>query len=253
MALVQSPYRSNSEDDFFMSMALALAKTASLQQEVPIGAVVVDTTTRDVIGQGANSPISVHDCTAHAEVIALRQACAHVKNYRLGSSCTLYVTLMPCLMCLGAILNARVGRLVVGCEDSRFSLSVDALRSFFNENPVAWGSCQIETGCLHNQAKQLLQNFFESRRKKPTDTLPKLKALSDLPNLNQAVVAWLKQTGYVKGIDLMTPNVETVIEKIKHQAQNDCSLGENEVAMLHSLCHYLEGYGQQSWRKFLNH
>ena len=99
-----------------MRRALALALRAREQDEVPVGAVVV--LGGNVVGEGWNRPIASHDPTAHAEIVALREAAARQKNYRLGTA-TLYVTLEPCAMCIGAALNARLGRIVFGAWESK--------------------------------------------------------------------------------------------------------------------------------------
>jgi len=97
-------------DQYWMARALELAKHAEQQGEIPVGAVIVRDGT--VLGEGWNQPISQHDSTAHAEIQALRAACAHVENYRLPDA-TLYVTLEPCIMCAGAIVHARIKRVVM--------------------------------------------------------------------------------------------------------------------------------------------
>jgi len=116
--------QTKSADEDFMRRALALAAEAEAAGEVPIGAVVV--LDGKIVGQGFNSPISRHDPTAHAEIAAMREAAAFVENYRLPGA-ILYVTLEPCPMCAGAMVNARVGRLVFGARDLRYG----AVRSKF--------------------------------------------------------------------------------------------------------------------------
>ena len=107
----------NSSDDFFLHQALELAREAEIAGEVPVGAVVV--LNGAVIGRGRNSPIAPVDPTAHAEILALREAAATLGNYRLEGA-TLYSTLEPCVMCAGALVAARVTRLVFGARDLRF-------------------------------------------------------------------------------------------------------------------------------------
>ena len=106
-------------DEHYMAAALALARQAEAAGEVPVGAVVVGNTTGEIIGRGSNSPITLHDPTAHAEILALRQAAAAIGNYRLEGA-TLYSTLEPCIMCAGALVHARISRLVFGARDLRF-------------------------------------------------------------------------------------------------------------------------------------
>ena len=103
-------------DETFMREALTLAQQAWAEGEVPVGAVVVQA--GEVIGRGFNRPISGHDPTAHAEIQALRAAAQHVGNYRLPG-CTLYVTIEPCIMCTGAIMHARIARVVYGARDAK--------------------------------------------------------------------------------------------------------------------------------------
>lgn len=132
--------------------------------EVPVGALVV----KDgmIIGEGWNRPVSTHDPTAHAEVVALRAACLHQQNYRLDGT-TLYVTLEPCSMCAGAIINARVGRVVFAAFDPR----AGAAGSLFDllESPSLNHRCEVMNGILADESSALLKRFFHQRReKRPT-------------------------------------------------------------------------------------
>jgi tRNA(adenine34) deaminase len=146
-------------DEAFMREALALAATAKAAGESPIGAVLV----RDgrVIGRGANSPILLKDPTAHAEVLAIRQAALESGNYRLGGTC-LYVTLEPCVMCAGAIVHARVDRLVFGARDLRFG----GVRSKFRlaDSDLLNHRVEIVEGVCAAESVALLQDFFAERR-----------------------------------------------------------------------------------------
>ena len=149
-----------STDQAFMQQALALAKSAETAGEVPVGAVVV--LDGEVIGQGANAPITRNDPTAHAEILALRDAAARVGNYRLSGS-TLYVTLEPCPMCAGAMVHARVSRLVYGCTDPRSGAAgsvYDLVRSDQLNHRM-----EVDSGVLAEDNKALLQSFFRARRK----------------------------------------------------------------------------------------
>lgn len=142
-----------------MREALALAAVAEARGEVPVGALVV----RDgeIIGRGGNQPIVAHDPTAHAEVIALRDAAARSGNYRLPGA-TLYVTLEPCAMCAGAIMHARIGRVVFGARDPKTGACgsvVDLFASPLNHHAV------VESGVLAEECGARLSAFFSARRK----------------------------------------------------------------------------------------
>jgi len=142
-----------------MRHAIRLAQRAEQQGEVPVGAVVV----RDnrCIAEGWNIPITSHDPTAHAEVVALRGAGVHVQNYRLNDA-TLYVTLEPCVMCIGAMSHARIKRLVFGAYDPKRGAVCNALSltdaSFLNHR-ISWDGGVLETEC-----SEMLRDFFKARR-----------------------------------------------------------------------------------------
>jgi tRNA(adenine34) deaminase len=142
-----------------MRMALDLARKAEAEGEVPVGAVVV--CQGSVIGRGWNRPISAADPTSHAEIEALRQASSRLKNYRLPD-CTLYVTLEPCVMCAGALVLARIERLVFAARDLRFG----AIRSKFRlaDSEILNHRVRIEEGLLAVDAADLLNRFFQERR-----------------------------------------------------------------------------------------
>lgn len=146
-------------DDFFLQQALELAREAEADGEVPVGAVVV--LNGDIIGRGRNSPISLNDPTAHAEVLAMREACKRLGNYRLEGA-TLYATLEPCVMCAGALVNARVSRLVFGARDLRFG----GVRSKFRlaDAEVLNHRLEIVEGVLGADCAELLERFFRKRR-----------------------------------------------------------------------------------------
>ncbi|MBI3209613.1 MAG: tRNA adenosine(34) deaminase TadA [Candidatus Solibacter usitatus] len=146
-------------DETYLSLALQLARKAAALGEVPAGAVVVRA--GEVIGQGHNSPIALHDPSAHAEILALRQAGQNIGNYRLEGT-TLYSTLEPCVMCAGAIVHARVARLVFGARDLRFG----GVRSKFHlaDSSVLNHQVEIVEGVLGAECVSLLQAFFETRR-----------------------------------------------------------------------------------------
>jgi tRNA(adenine34) deaminase len=147
------------DDERFMRQALVLADEAEAKGEVPVGAVVV----REgrVVGSGANAPISTGDPTAHAEILALRAAASSLGDYRLPET-TLYVTLEPCAMCAGALVAARVARLVFGARDLRFG----AVRSKFRiaDSELLNHRVEIVEGVLAAECLERLQRFFQERR-----------------------------------------------------------------------------------------
>jgi tRNA(adenine34) deaminase len=148
-----------STDEGYMRRALALAEQAALLEEVPVGAVLVQGAR--VIGEGRNSPIATHDPTAHAEIVALREAAVAQGNYRLESA-TLYVTLEPCAMCTGALLNARVARIVFGAWDRK----AGACGSVFDlpREPRIAHRIDVFGGVLSEECGAVLQRFFAARR-----------------------------------------------------------------------------------------
>jgi tRNA(adenine34) deaminase len=146
-------------DEDFLRGALELAREAERGGEVPVGAVVV--LDGRVIGRGRNSPITRSDPTAHAEILALREAAAATGNYRLEGA-TMYATLEPCVMCAGALVAARVSRLVFGARDLRFG----GVRSKFRlaDADVLNHRIEIVEGVLGAECAELMQRFFNSRR-----------------------------------------------------------------------------------------
>lgn len=144
-----------------MSMALDLAQAAANVGEVPVGAVVVDETTGKVLGRGQNGPIGAHDPTAHAEIVALREAALALQNYRL-TDLTLYVTLEPCAMCAGAISHARIGRVVWGADDPKGGAVIHGSRVF--DQPTCHWRPAVEGGVMAEAASTALKDFFRARR-----------------------------------------------------------------------------------------
>jgi len=150
---------SSTTDEAWMRHAIRLAQRAEQQGEVPVGAIVV----RDnrCIAEGWNIPITSHDPTAHAEVVAMRGAGVHVQNYRLNDA-TLYVTLEPCVMCIGAMSHARIKRLVFGAYDSKRGAVCNALSltdAAFLNHRISWDGGVLETEC-----SEMLRDFFKARR-----------------------------------------------------------------------------------------
>jgi tRNA(adenine34) deaminase len=146
-------------DRQFMQQALEQAELAAIAGEVPVGAVLV----RDgqVIAKGFNQPISNHDPSAHAEIMALRDAAQAELNYRLPGT-TLYVTLEPCIMCAGAMLHARVGRVVFGAADPKTGAAGSVL-NVFAEKQINHQT-QVEGGIMGDECGQVLRDFFKGRR-----------------------------------------------------------------------------------------
>jgi tRNA(adenine34) deaminase len=145
--------------DAFMRLALDEARKALDAGEVPVGAVVV--VEGAVAGAGFNQPISASDPTAHAEILALRAAASRAGNYRLTGS-TLYVTIEPCLMCVGAMVHARVGTVVFGATEPKAGALVSMTRA--HELPHLNHKLQIEAGVLEAECRALMQGFFQTRR-----------------------------------------------------------------------------------------
>ena len=152
-------------DNQFMSRALELARQAELQGEVPVGAVLV--ADNRIIGEGWNQPITQHDPSAHAEIMALRNAGQNQENYRLPGT-TLYVTLEPCPMCAGAIIHARVEKVVFAAKDPRSGAAgsvFDLLPSDKRFNHYT----QVESGLLAEASSSMLKAFFRQRRQNSSD------------------------------------------------------------------------------------
>ena len=143
----------------FMQMALDLAKQAAVLGEVPVGAIVVKDNV--VIGRGSNAPIGLHDPTAHAEIMAMREAAAYLGNYRLVD-CSLYVTLEPCAMCSGAMQHARIAKLVYGASDHKTG-ACGSVINLMNE-PKLNHHTEVVGGVLALECGAVLSEFFRQRR-----------------------------------------------------------------------------------------
>ena len=148
-------------DVTFMRQAIELARKGGESNEVPVGAVV--TLKGEIIGKGFNQCIQNHDPTAHAEIIAIRAAAKHVGNYRLNE-CNLYVTLEPCLMCFGALVHARISKLIYGADD----IKTGALQ--YNKDQINFTKLnhkfEITSGILKEECAELLSSFFKEKRLK---------------------------------------------------------------------------------------
>ena len=145
--------------DTHMRAALDEARQAFDAGEVPVGAVVV--LDGEIVGRGFNQPISAKDPTAHAEVVALRAAARSLGNYRLVGT-TLYVTIEPCLMCVGAMVHARVGTLVFGATEPKAGAVVSACRA--HELPSLNHRIEVVSGVLDEECRAIIQEFFKTRR-----------------------------------------------------------------------------------------
>ena len=147
------------DDDDFMGRALDLARQAGAAGEVPVGCVVVHD--GEIVGRGWNQPIGRHDPTSHAEIMALRDAAQRLGNYRLPG-CTLYVTLEPCAMCAGAIMHARISRVVFGARDPKTGVAGSVINLFAETRLNHHAS--LVGGVLAAQCGALLSGFFAARR-----------------------------------------------------------------------------------------
>lgn len=150
------------EDAFWMQQALAYAQRGAQLGEVPVGAVLVNA--GKLIGAGFNQPIMHHDPTCHAEIVALRQACQRLNNYRLPLGSTLYVTLEPCTMCFGALIHARLSRLVFATVEPRAGMLGSQLNlaayPFYNHKLT------VHQGLGAEQSSRMLKSFFKQRRRR---------------------------------------------------------------------------------------
>ncbi len=146
-------------DEDYLRAALEQARAAGAVEEVPVGAVVV--CAGEIVGRGFNQPIDRRDPTAHAEIMALRDAAARIGNYRLPG-CELYVTLEPCVMCSGAIMHARIARVVFGARDPKTGVAGSVLDLF--AEPRLNHHATIEGGLLADECGRMLSSFFAARR-----------------------------------------------------------------------------------------
>ncbi|MDZ4371924.1 MAG: nucleoside deaminase [Phenylobacterium sp.] len=150
-----------------MRIALEAAQAAAAAGETPVGAVIVDPGTGEVVAIGANRPIGGHDPTAHAEIVAIRAAAEKRGNYRL-TGLELFVTLEPCAMCAGAISHARIGRVVYGADDPKGGAIAHGPRFF--EQPTCHWRPTVTAGVMAEESALLLRGFFRARRKARPET-----------------------------------------------------------------------------------
>ena len=159
MKSIEAEINSNASDESWMAEALRLARRAADDEEVPVGAVIIRQ--GQIIARGWNRNIGLHDPSAHAEILAMREAGIALANHRL-SGCTLYVTLEPCAMCAGAMIHARLERVVYGATDPK----TGAAGGMFDllGNPAHNHAAKISGGCLAEESSALLKDFFRQRR-----------------------------------------------------------------------------------------
>lgn len=149
--------------DAFMRMALEQAQEGRRAGEVPVGAVVV--IDGEVGGRGFNQPVGTHDPTAHAEIVAIRDAARRFGNYRLTGA-TLYVTVEPCLMCVGAMVHARIGMLVYGAREPKAGAVASTQHA--HEHPALNHRIDVVGGVLEEECRAVMQEFFQERRSRAT-------------------------------------------------------------------------------------
>lgn len=237
------------EDSPWMALALQQADKAEALGEVPVGAVIVYN--GETLASAHNSPITHNNACAHAEIQAIQQACQTVGNYRLGAQATLYVTLQPCLMCLGAILHARIGRVVIGCEQSRYNGKLENALALFEQSD-AWHPCQFETGCMATDCENKLLGFFKTRRKQREKTVTELSSLLHLPNANKETIQELAQLGYHTPKDFIKHGLEQVATHLALRSHALKNLKHHQqAAILASLCDYFKGEPVRSWKQYL--
>lgn len=147
-------------DEYWMQQAIEQAAQAASVGEIPVGAIIVSQ--NEIIGSGFNTPISLNDPTAHAEIVAIRQACERIENYRLPEDATLYVTLEPCTMCVGALIHSRIQRVVFATTEPKAGSLISA-RQLLN-NGYYNHVFEFESGCLADECSTQLSAFFKMRR-----------------------------------------------------------------------------------------
>lgn len=150
----------NVNDEYWMQQAIQLAQKAAEEDEVPVGAILVKDS--KIIAEGWNQPIQSHDPSAHAEIMAIRHAGQALNNYRLIDT-TLYVTLEPCSMCVGAMIHSRIKRLVYGAYDLKTGATGSAINLI--HNPIHNHKIDVQGGVLEEECRQVLQAFFRLKRK----------------------------------------------------------------------------------------
>ncbi|MFO7751433.1 MAG: tRNA adenosine(34) deaminase TadA [Desulfobacteraceae bacterium] len=150
------------DDEFYMNLALDEARKAAILDEVPVGAILVNKENR-VIGYGYNQPVSLNDPCAHAEIAALRMGAKTIGNYRLSGT-TLYATIEPCIMCMGAAIHARVARVVYGANDPKWG-GAGSLYDFSSDKRLNH-TLEVVSGVCRNEAREIIRTFFRNKRSK---------------------------------------------------------------------------------------
>ncbi|MBF0411385.1 MAG: nucleoside deaminase [Desulfamplus sp.] len=148
------------DDIYYMSLAIEQAQTAASLDEVPVGSVITDSF-GNIIGHGYNKTISMCDPTAHAEIVAIKAAALNVGNYRICGT-TIYVTIEPCIMCMGAIIHARVARLVYGAPDPKWGAAGSLYN--FNHDKRLNHTIDITSGVCLNETREIIRHFFREKR-----------------------------------------------------------------------------------------
>jgi len=163
----------DARDSMFMKAALAQAQAAAAIGEAPIGAIIVDPTTDEIIAEAHNQPISLKDPTGHAEILALRKAAIKRDNYRL-TGLEMFVTLEPCAMCAGAISHARIKRVVFAADDAKGGAVLNGPK-FFDQPTCHWRP-EISAGLMAEDSAKMLKDFFKARRKEQAEEKAQNKA-----------------------------------------------------------------------------
>jgi len=176
------PVTFSADDERWMIYAIALATQGEALGEVPVGAVIVQDGNK--IGEGFNQPISSHDPTAHAEIIALRQAAQQIQNYRLIGS-TIYVTLEPCTMCVGALVHARIARLVFGTTETKAGVVVS--KSQLLDSDYINHKVDYAGGLMAQQCQHQLSDFFAARREQKRKEKQERRALDSIAGDEEAM------------------------------------------------------------------
>ncbi len=226
-------------DREWMHLAIECAQKSAQQGEVPVGAVVVEN--NHLIAATHNQPISLNDPTAHAEILALRAAGAKFNNYRLNT-CSLYVTLEPCPMCLGAIAQARLKRVVFAAVDKKLGACGGAFDLHLDKqiNPHT----EIVGGIMANESKELLQNFFKLKRKNNKLRLQCIAKLENIPNVNLALLKLLNENNIYCPQDLIVYQNKIGLEKMLSWASNHIEM-QARITALHQ---FMTGNLVNSWK-----